>query len=483
MCISEIITFIGQEYNMFKNYFKKFFVVAISVLLVLPFINLKTNLANAKALYDLEETIMLATDYSLEIDKDGVKEIPYSDVVITANFEDNGAVNIFENGSDVANDNYVVSYTAGSTDKNAKLTVRVNKDLGMHELIVKSSDASVTQTYRIKFTVTNDFDDLRLAYKLDNDKLNEYEQKVLEATKKNDEQLRAGEDSFTVPSVESLIDSNMPYGSIKKTAYYCGNGSSSYSSTSTFSTLSVSFSINSYGTYRFYVLMQIPYTDMQGEHYKEISIKGLKELNDGFYKCYDTNGDELYYSNEKFYTDETCNEESTLSEDESLRELIVPIFEFTLDDLGPNIVISSSYQENGYLGSKYTVSSVSVYGNDVQTTYTLEYAKDGNAEFATAEEELDTGSLTFTPSKKGLYRVKVSVYDAGGNSKTAYTRNIEVKENFISVKYVTSFKDWLSVNTLPFILLCISGACLIAIVLLLVIKPKDKAVVLEEEDK
>ena len=82
----------------------------------------------------------------------------------------------------------------------------------------------------------------------------------------------------------------------------------------------------------------------------------------------------------------------------------------------------------------------------------------------------------------GYYVVRVTAYSVDGVNK-AYTPQIEVNEKYEQVKYKVSFSDWLDVNLLPFILFCISGACLVTIILLLTIKPKEKAQTKVEEDK
>ena len=72
-----------------------------------------------------------------------------------------------------------------------------------------------------------------------------------------------------------------------------------------------------------------------------------------------------------------------------------------------------------------------------------------------------------------------TVLDCEGKSDEAETAIIKVADKYVTVEFETSFSDWLSVNTVPFIFLCISALCLIGIILILFIKPKEKV----EEEK
>ena len=153
--------------------------------------------------------------------------------------------------------------------------------------------------------------------------------------------------------------------------------------------------------------------------------------------------------------------------------MIIPIFSFTLDNVGPSIKITTTYQENGYVDLEYNLANVTVNGTDVQTEYKLQYKAKSATEWVDAEEEFDNDSLSFTPTKIGSYRVIITATDATNITATKESLEIVVEEKYRPVTYTVSFADWISVNLVPFIFLCISGACLIAIILLLVIKPKE----------
>ena len=221
-----------------------------------------------------------------------------------------------------------------------------------------------------------------------------------------------------------------------------------------------------------------------------IKTSGLKEYDDGLYTIYNQNDERIYSSGSKYYKDEDFKEEFSISEDDVKQgELIVPIFEFDVANAGPNVKITSSYQENGYIGLKYSITSVKVSGSEVSTSYTLEYRENESAAWGEASEEFDSDDMTFTPEKAGYYRLKVVAIDNEGktnvvNGEATYTKDIKVLVKYETVDYKTGFNDWISVNYVPFIFLCISGLCLIAIILLLVIKPKEKVETIKvEEDK
>ena len=222
-------------------------------------------------------------------------------------------------------------------------------------------------------------------------------------------------------------------------------------------------------------------------------ISKLKEYDDGFYSVKRASDDKpLFVSGEKYFLDEDLKEEYIPdNEDTDIEkvELVVPIFEFTIGNAGPNLKVTATYQENGYIGLEYKLDSVKVSGNEVSTTYTLKYrtltssASDANA-WVDATEEFDEDTKTFTPSKEGYYKLVVTAIDNDGIDKTVETKEVKVSQKYQPVEYQTGFSDWISVNYVPFIFLCISGVCLIAIILLLVIKPKQKTEEVKvEEDK
>lgn len=278
-------------------------------------------------------------------------------------------------------------------------------------------------------------------------------------------------DSYTIPSLEAVIDTGaFAYSQYKRNLYYAIPGGSSYSTTNASGNTDLKINITKVGGYRFYVLFSLDAID--GKSFI-ITTKNTQEYADGFYKIKDDNGNYLFTSGSgdtiKFYKDEDLTDE--YKGEVTKAELVVPVFEFTIENAGPKIEMPS-YQEKGYINLKYNVKGIEVTGNDVDTTYTLLYRENQTAEWETATEEYDDVKHTFTPTKQGYYKVKVEVIDVDGKTAKAETASIVVTEKLVKVQYKTSFKNWLSVNLVPFIFLCLSGACLIAIIVLLLITPK-----------
>ena len=382
----------------------------------------------------------------------------------------------------------VEGYTATySTDKKAA-TINFF-DAGTHTVVVSLKDDE-TKSASFTFDVGNTDAYVELDYSFDDAKIDAYEAKVKENAGKD---LIAGESSFTVPELSSLIATNFPYDSIRKTVYYNVTGETSYKNTYV-SKADLKFSISTYGTYRFYVLFSIEKSNNNLSGGKELSVMGLKEQLDGFYQYYDESGKKVYFNSAdlKFYVlDDEGN--STKVEAQNVVEeagkanspkKIVPIFTFEVATKKPTIKIDASYQEDGYVGLKYTVTSVTVYGDVTYKKYELLYKANANDAWAVAEEDFDETNFTFTPQKKGIYAVRVTAYGANEeNPVSKITPNILVEHEYEEVAYKTSFNDWFKVNTVPFILLCVSGLCLISIVLLLVINPKNKEEDYFEEDR
>ena len=297
------------------------------------------------------------------------------------------------------------------------------------------------------------------------------------------------DDDYVVPSVEELLDlGSFVYSQYKRTVYYATPGSTSYVSSSASGTSDLTFDLTKVGTYRFYVLVTMDKID--GKSF-DITIKGLQEYDKGFYSLKrKDNSKTVYVSGTKYYEDVdfTTEIEGLTEEGVEKDKLIVPIFEFTIQNAGPNLSMESSTPENGYVGLEYEVPEIKVSGSEVDVTYKLQYKATESDTWGDATEELDESSLTFTPEKEGFYRVVATAIDSEGKDAVLYTDEavgvISVSKKYQPVEYKTSFGDWLSVNYVPFIFLCISAACLIAIILLLIIKPKEEANKTKvEEDK
>ncbi len=492
---------------MILNRIKKLIVITLCALFVLPLLNLSVNSVNA-AEYDHTKSIYLGVNYVYNISKDDIKNAKIDDITIFAknsNEADDKYVEIFKDKSDASDlDKFKVSYLTGHSSQDAKVTIMI-RALGDFDVKVqavkKEGDTEKKVTHVSKFTVTDNFSKEELTPKYTNlytfsngekaesDALTKYKDSVKSNIKKNNNQILAGDD-YTIPKLDTLISTLVPYENLKKTLYYASPNGTTYS-TKTFTKADGTFTISSYGTYRFYVTLYVEKFD-KFEDGITVDTTGLEEKEDGFYRIKDVNGNDLYakkqsnawvyYVDEEFETKYEGEVASTANDNP-----IIPIFSFTLENKGPNVKISSAYQENGYKDLEYTLSGITISGNDVETKYTLQYKAKGAPEtaWADAEEEFDSESLSFTPTKLGSYRVRIDAVDATGLStpEPVYTKEIIVDEKYKTVDYKVSFGDWISVNAVPFIFLCISGACLIAIILLLVINPKEKVSNVKEEDR
>ncbi len=482
---------------MLKKFVKKLALIALCFAVALPIFNVKLGVANAE--YALQENIYVGVEYGYEINKSftAISSAGLNDITISVKLSseaDDKYSEIYKNGNDCnASDNYKVEFSKATAEDNANVLIRIS-EIGDYDVKVATADAS--SAHITKLSVGNTLNKIRLKYldKALSTSASAYENYELAIQKTlvpdDAEELKIG-DNFTVPSLSviknsndatikySLLDTQLPYDSINKFVYYCAPGSTTYSKISVVST-PPKFNLNKYGKYRFYVEIESDsLNDNKKDEIVEIKSEYLYEEIDGFYDYY-KDGAKVYYveDKDKFYTSEenAKNKEGTTYDISEVTKggLIIPIFTFELKNAGPTVKITSSYQENGYIGLTYKVSSITVNGSDT-TTYTLLYKESANDEYQTASETLDSANMSFTPTKKGFYAVKVYAQDSIGEKVEDQTADIEVTSKYVSVKYKTAFSEWLEMNTLPFVLLCISGVCLIAILCLLFIPTKATA--------
>ena len=81
-------------------------------------------------------------------------------------------------------------------------------------------------------------------------------------------------------------------------------------------------------------------------------------------------------------------------------------------------------------------------------------------------------SLSFVPQEMGFYKVEVEVDDKAKNELVTSYKVINVTSQ---ADVIPGTSNWLRENVLSVVFLCIGALCLIAIVVILLIKPKDKA--------
>ena len=267
-------------------------------------------------------------------------------------------------------------------------------------------------------------------------------------------------DSFTYPDLTDLLVSNhFDYSVLKAnlTLYYCKPKSTTFASTT-----SKSFTLSEIGTYSFYVVAKDPCGTALTVDTEELERKVVAGV-DGWYD-----------ENDK---------------------LIAPIFSFNFVVAdGPEITISSKVEE-GYIGLAYQDASeyITIVADNESVKYELYYSAtkfnegddwasagvktvEDNAENVTEVEEYEfnSSSLEFMPTKAGCYYIVINVADKYGRD-TAVTYAIEVNHEFTEVKYDTQFWKY---NWVSMMFLGIAVLCLIGIILLIFVKPKEEV---EEE--
>ena len=261
--------------------------------------------------------------------------------------------------------------------------------------------------------------------------------------------------TLKIPSMRNIVsDDTTSYDNLKYTIYYkTPTGESSKSS-------ELTIPVESEGKYLFYVV------------FKDESGNSMKTYD--FLKTDVNNGDKYTYGIYKDY-----------------------IFEFEVFD-DSEMKISANEQSEGFVGVQYTASSFDITASNYETEYKLYYsatqiAADANGwtEIIKADDAKDTestyngytyseikaiafnGELKFVPTMKGYYKISCTV-----NSK-ASVRSMEA-ESVIKVekdpKYVSN-KDFFADNVGSVVFLAIGTLCLIGIVILLCVKPKDAAAV------
>lgn len=318
-----------------------------------------------------------------------------------------------------------------------------------------------------------------------------YQQKVDEAAKKQD--LKAGSKNyFYLPSVEDLLSENdkKQYTNLTFAIYYMTSDSTSFSSSTGKTSSTLSINLTKSGEYLFTVIAT------------DAASNKMYYMKDGEKVEIESSTSNVL----EMYKDEN---------DEGLRNYL-PWFRFTVSNSDLSIEDPGN-QDTAYVGSKYTSISFDINGVSYKTTYTLFrfkseafFALNGRSltydEFMEQKEELfrtnrelfetikpaseldedvdkeeydkfidygwDNSSLTFTPQDaNAFYLVTCTVTDnETGTPETAYM-GISASPK---VRALKGEDTWLQDNLTSVILLSIAGAALIGIVLLLVVKPKDK---------
>ena len=258
---------------------------------------------------------------------------------------------------------------------------------------------------------------------------------------------------FKVPSFEDfIVDDYTPYALMDLSVKYSKENGS-------FSTASdEKFKLDSATSYAYYV----EFTDVNDN---KIEQKDYFEIDDDDRYVFNT-------ANEKF------------------------VFQFVVNDNAPIEVSSIEKDAVGYLNATYTASKFKIDAVNCNLTYTLWYAIDDTADVdneaswveipkasTVTDEDYDkdgytyddiksiayNGERTFTPNKTGVYKIVCTATSEVSSRTATATTRIEVKE----AKIVVPDNHWLQNNVWSVVFLSIGTLCLVGIIVLLCIKPKE----------
>ena len=401
---------------MFRKNALKIFIISLCALFIAPVFSIKNSVVNADE--PIKPVVApRGVEFVYDTEWEGVNA---ENVLVKAGKSDDfdfatATTTVFDGSKkDVTEENNALKGAIISMSySSGKITASFGK-IGKYVLeICDKATENAKPTKQVKLEITNDVSNLKLSYKLGADDIKAYQDEVAKTVGTGESALKIG-DTFTIPTFEDILNiSNLAYISLNKTVHYAASGATYYS------TATSTFEITTVGTYKFYATFETEYTG-----------------------AVDTS------------------------------VLVIPTFTFEIKGAKPTVKSDSTYQEKGYINLKYDVKGIEVTGNDVDATYTLQYRENQTDEWQTASEEYDKSKHSFTPTKEGYYRVKVDVIDVDGISESDATASIVVTKKLSKVEYKTSFKNWLSVNKVPFIFLCLSVVCLLAIVVLLLLTPK-----------
>lgn len=260
--------------------------------------------------------------------------------------------------------------------------------------------------------------------------------------------------AFEIPSMQDLVFDNVtPYDSLKSKTYYSTVSTSSTSS-------DLEFDIDDVGEYIFFVAFE----DLSGNAMKEEDFRTV-------------DGDEVTMGDYKDY-----------------------IFDFEIFDDSDISVSAAIKQGVGYKGVKYTASKFTIDASGCTLTYKLYYNADVKATVDTesgwklipkASTVTDKtyvtedgytydqvkafaydGNLTFVPTERGSYKIVcTATSDVSPRTATASTV-INVENEPTTVKVDTK---WVQNNIWSIVFLSVGTLCLIGIIVLLCIKPKEDA--------
>ena len=301
----------------------------------------------------------------------------------------------------------------------------------------------------------------------------------------------AGTDKyFYLPSFENFISDNVTlYNDLEFSIYYISSESGSATSLAS-NELSIELSAD--GLYRFAIYAT------------------------------DSAGNDMYYINEEGEkVTFTGSDLEALLEDPANSDLVdyVPVYQFTVN-YGGLTVTDPEGQEIGYVGTEYSAGDFEISGlsSNYTTSYSLyifdrlAYTRD-NGPISYAQFIGMVSELFNDPETRAAYFQTITPADEVENTdpdyelytdyawdpdnlsfvpqedNSFYVIRMSAKDNIYNTGEIESFMaisvsaaadhlagedDWLENNLVSIILLCVAGVALIGIVLLIVIKPKEK---------
>lgn len=297
-------------------------------------------------------------------------------------------------------------------------------------------------------------------YSASDSAINAFKNALIKATKVGDSYVALGK-SVEIPSLKDLVKYDyLPYEDLKYTVYV----NSPLDENKTSSTMKIRIDVP--GEYKFYV---------------------------------------MFYDGEKSMESPIDNEEIMKGEDIATSKFV---FSFKIEDNAPLVVEANKETAgtNGYVGVRYSAVPFKIEAETYTPTYTLWYNENADAtkedegwikvlkksEVTSSfdeekeyfsKEDIETinydGKLDFTPIKAGTYRIDCEVskgLTADSKEASYFIKVTEVKQK------VKPENKWFKNNMVSIIFLGVGTLCLIGILVLLFIKPKERTKKITDED-
>lgn len=285
--------------------------------------------------------------------------------------------------------------------------------------------------------------------------------------------IRLGE-TITLPSLKDLVyDDNTSYENLSYTVYY------NTPSTQSGSSASMKLKLEEAGDYEFFVVFK----DKDGNSMEK----------DDFYKVDKEDAGKLVAG--KYYG-------TALTE--GMATSYGFVFRFRIEDDAPIFIKAPESQADGYLDVRYTASNFEIKSSQNTVEYKLYYnasetvnvdektnlsswrqiadidtvnKKDFTAGKGFTKEQLKeinyNGKVAFTPIEKGTYVIECTITSGSvvGREQRAFSV-IRINQEAVTVDYDN---HWLENNVWSVVFLSVGSLCLIGIVVLLFVKPKEEA--------